>query len=635
VLESGREGHVLQAKQVEHLLHALGELGAQQPATPLSQQGGRRHGGGVAHDGPVDALANPVAELFDEAPLLGDDLDALVVGELLTPIAQRLGEGDRLAEMDADAAEAPLEHAAGAHQAEHALLRLLASLELLHHGALFHQALVGDGDGHEEEVAPRAGEEGLDVPGEHAEPRGQRLARPRAAALDEELLGEALPHEVADVATEDLLVEPVVEGAAQEEGARASEDEAHGTESHVLPRRDVRRHEVVAIEEPREDQEVEVGAVARHEHDGMALGVVGHLLEADGVDRPEQAPEDPAHDDAEDGEEARVHVGGDLAEGALGLRAHDLDRAPPLRRDLLEHRLQARIAEHVLLHLVAGAQGGALDHLLLAVQEQQQAPPHLAHDGVPALVATLRDERRQVHRLAHLDAEIAVGGEEGGDLGEVRRPRGRAVGQVHEARLRTRALAPEQGQGHEEDGPALAPDSVDDLLEQVEIALALLHPAAAPAQARKGPRGAQEQEHRLAGPRELPHPLPCLLQLAIPAALPGAAAAAPASEPQTQTFEHGAVVVEVDAVAEARQAQTFAREERVEQEVVEPARVAHHVHDRASLLEGAQLGDGGVVQVEVPEVATCEPAEQQIEAGRHRRVGIGDLGAGFADRRRS
>ena len=67
-------------------------------------------------------------------------------------------------------------------------------------------------------------EEGVDVPGQHAEARRQRLARARAPALDEELLGEPLSHEIGHVGAEDLLVERIVEGSPQEEGARHAED---------------------------------------------------------------------------------------------------------------------------------------------------------------------------------------------------------------------------------------------------------------------------------------------------------------------------------------------------------------------------------------------------------------------------
>ena len=115
------------------------------------------------------------------------------------PGTERLGERDRLAEVHEHAAEAPLQELAGAHQPEHALFALAPARELLDHRALLHQALVGDRDRHEEEVAPRRRQEGVDVPGEHPEPGSERLAGARAPALDEELLRDAGADQVPDV----------------------------------------------------------------------------------------------------------------------------------------------------------------------------------------------------------------------------------------------------------------------------------------------------------------------------------------------------------------------------------------------------------------------------------------------------
>ena len=57
-----------------------------------------------------------------------------------------------------------------------------------------------------------------------------------------------------------------------------------------------------------------------------------------------------------------------------------------------------------------------------------------------------------------------------------------------------------------------------------------------------------------------------------------------AQERSPQQLEERAVVIETQTVGEARQAQPFAAEELVEEEVVEPARVAHHVDDGAAAL---------------------------------------------------
>ena len=66
----------------------------------------------------------------------------------------------------------------------------------------------------------------------------------------------------------------------------------------------------------------------------------------------------------------------------------------------------------------------------------------------------------------------------------------------------------------------------------------------------------------------------------------------------------------------------MAQEEPVEEEVVEPARVAHHVHDAAGGFQRAQPGDGGVVERDLAEETFREPTEEEVEARRHRRERI-------------
>ena len=66
--------------------------------------------------------------------------------------------------------------------------------------------------------------------------------------------------------------------------------------------------------------------------------------------------------------------------------------------------------------------------------------------------------------------------------------------------------------------------------------------------------------------------------------------------------------------AKAESRSPFRAEQHVEQEVVEAARVPHHVHDGAARLELAQAFRVVVVEREVAEVAAREPAEEQVEA---------------------
>ena len=187
-----------------------------------------------------------------------------VAREVGAPGAERFGQRDRLAEVHEHAAEAPLQVLPRAHQPEHALLALAAALELVDHRALLDQPLVGDA-----RSARRRGRAARS-PGRRRRPttsmpsRGASVlpVRERPPSMKNSCVTPVLTR-YADVGAEHLLVERVVERAAQEERARAAEQEAERTEGHVLARRDVRRDQVVGVEQRGDDQEVEVGAVAR------------------------------------------------------------------------------------------------------------------------------------------------------------------------------------------------------------------------------------------------------------------------------------------------------------------------------------------------------------------------------------
>ena len=198
--------------------------------------------------------------------------------------------------------------------------------------------------------------------------------------------------------------------------------------------------------------------------------------------------------------------------------------------------------------------------------------------------------------------------------------------EIQQAPLGARALAPEQRERHEVDGLAPGGDARE-LGEELELALAASRRLLRAPQQRRQPRGAQEQEQRLARTGDAPEL----------SALPSSAGSPrprlrSARIKKAGTLRHQRRVVPVaDAVREGREPQPLAREQRVEQEVVEAARVAHHVHDGAARLELAQLRDGRLVEVEVLEEAPREPAEEQVEARRHRARGVGDARIGDAN----
>jgi hypothetical protein len=345
----------------------------------------------------------------------------------------------------------------------------------------------------------------------------------------------------------------------------------------------------------------------------VALGVLGHLLDARELDRREEPPrDDHADEPVQDRQQGRIHVGRDLAKHLLGLGLGPLQGTPPVPGSLLDRVLHLRVANDLSLHLVTRLEGRPLDDLLLAVQEHQDRAPHLARHGLLALVPAPRDEASQIDGLADLHAKSAIGREERGDLGQVGGSRRRAVREVQEAASGTRPLPPEERQGHQVHRTLRVPDGADDILQQVEFALSLLHRAPASAQP-AWTRRSQEQEERLALPRQLARVCASLGHLDVVGdrSRPG--------ERDAERLEDRPVVVEADAVGEARQAKPLAQEERIEQEVVQAARVPHDVDDGAPGLEIPQALHGRLVQPDVAEETAREPAEEEIEARRHGR----------------
>src|SRR4029450_6529617 len=156
-------------------------------------------------------------------------------------------------------------------------------------------------------------------------------------------------------------------------------------------------------------------------------------------------------------------------------------------------------------------------------------------------------------------------------------------------------LAPEERERHQEYRPARALRRADHFGEQVALLAPLLDAPLPALELRAQARGAQEQEQRAALARELATVLARAHELDV------LGYAARLARQRAQRVAHRPVVPEPQPVGEARQPQPLAPEQRVEQEVVEPARIAHHVHDRALLLEPAEGLDRLVVGVEIGE----------------------------------
>src|SRR5690606_16070885 len=205
VLEGPGQPYALESQQGHRLVDAGHELVAQHARPLAAEQHQRRDRRRIGHRRETDALDERMGDAHDEGTLARLELGAhlglvdLSAHQRLErpPIpAERVRQRDRLAEAHVDGAEAALEGFAGAQQADHALVGLLAPAQLVDHARLLDESLVVDRDRHEEEVPASALEEGIDVPGKHAEPRRQQPAGPRAPALDEELLRQPLTDEV-------------------------------------------------------------------------------------------------------------------------------------------------------------------------------------------------------------------------------------------------------------------------------------------------------------------------------------------------------------------------------------------------------------------------------------------------------
>ena len=359
--------------------------------------------------------------------------------------------------------------------------------------------------------------------------------------------------------------------------------------------------------------------MARHHHHRVPLGQLGHLLETARFDAREQLLEDPTHGGRQARQDRRVHVGGDLAEHLLRPRPRRFDR-DLLVRGRLDRGHDRGVAHHGFLDLVARPQRRPLDGAFLAGEELHDRAPELARGGELVRLFVLLDEGGDVERVSHLDRQVPIGQEERRHLREVGRPAGRAVVEVEEATLGPRTLAPEERQRDERHLAAFRGRGIDDLAQHLEFTPPVLDRGLAPAHLGREPRGPQEEEHRLAGADGAMGGLLRVPRILVATCLSEEAAT---RQPVSETAQERLVVVEGQPVREGREPQPLASEQGVEQEVVEPARIAHDVHDGAALLERAKPRHGRVIEIEVREIAPREPAKEEVETQDHRRRGIG------------
>ena len=199
------------------------------------------------------------------------------------------------------------------------LLLLLGADQLALVRLLLDDAAVVDRHRHEVEIAAHAVDEGADDRRQHAELRREDLSGPAAPAFDEELLRVALADQEGEVLAEHRLVELVaLEAAADEVGAGAAEQRPERPERQVDPGGDVRRAQVVGVEQVRQDQVVEVAAMARHQHDRVLLHAFHDVVQAAVLEALEDARPDAVEQRTPEGEVDAVVVRRHLVEVPLG-----------------------------------------------------------------------------------------------------------------------------------------------------------------------------------------------------------------------------------------------------------------------------------------------------------------------------
>src|SRR6185436_18431592 len=167
-----------------------------------------------------------------------------------------------LRESDVDRTVTPPQDAAGVQETAQRFRLLFPATELaLIRFFLDHPTIV-DRYRHQVEIAPHAVDEGVDDRRQNAELRRQNLPCSTASALDEELLGIPLADEEGEVFAENELVELVArEAAADEVGTGAAKQRSQGPERQVDAGGDVRRAQVVQVEQIRDDQIIKMATV--------------------------------------------------------------------------------------------------------------------------------------------------------------------------------------------------------------------------------------------------------------------------------------------------------------------------------------------------------------------------------------
>ena len=173
------------------------------------------------------------------------------------------------------------------------------------------------------------------------------------------------------------------------------------------------------VEQPGEDEVVDVALVARAEHDGRLGG--GALQPREPLlvhlDARVEPPEEPGEERPRELHEGRLVAARHLAQVLLGLGGDRRGRAARRARHRLEGRAQRPIAQHLLADARGRLQGRADDGAELAGEVAVQDAAHLAPDGGVGLPGALGQHGLEVEGAAHVEDGAPEVAEEGDGVG--------------------------------------------------------------------------------------------------------------------------------------------------------------------------------------------------------------------------
>ena len=365
-------------------------------------------------------------------------------------LVEELGQFDRLAEVDPDAAKTLFADGVDdLEKVEDRLLLLARAAQFTQVGAAFQHPFVADIHRHEDDRQAVAAQEAAQGDGQHAGFRLQHASGARAPALDEILHREALAEQAVQVFVEHRGVQRVaLEGAAHKEGAAATQQAADHRHIEVDPGGDMRRGQAVGKQQVGQQQVVDMAAVAGHIDHLMAVGDLLHGLDMLDLDAVVDLVPEPAEHHFEEADGGVGVVRGDLVAVAQGLGL-DLFQRQLAALDFVGNRLMhLRAVDQALDQVAPVGNVRAYDRgFLVAKMHPQQA---LDHPPGALLAFALGHQLTQLQRGGELHAGLAPQDQDAQQLAQAPGDRP-AVGkqQLPGAGFAGRGLPPEHADRHD------------------------------------------------------------------------------------------------------------------------------------------------------------------------------------------